>query len=220
LSNILNNTGTPQTSINATPIPCATHTGLNPGENCSYKETCTGTFNQYTNTYGSGNFKEYHFCSADETSNRFLRPDANWGAMFNRSGYTITGSDTNSATTVGSGFYGASNFNWSDTTNNPKVNVFSANYLNWKFGAKRNGNPIGRKTRLQIAKDTLNDFISASSNGMRIGLMIFNDMPTDPTTQVAKGSPGAHIAFAVQRMGTNNTNDAAYGTAANTLYQK
>ncbi|NDB19002.1 MAG: VWA domain-containing protein, partial [Actinobacteria bacterium] len=55
-----------------------------------------------------------------------------------------------------------------------QMNVYSVNYLNWYFGPKGpSGAPIGRKTRLQIAKDALSGIV-ASTNGVRFGLMVFN----------------------------------------------
>ena len=54
------------------------------------------------------------------------------------------------------------------------INVYSTNYLNYVFGPKGpNGAPIGRKTRLQVAKDALSGIV-ASTNGVRFGLMVFN----------------------------------------------
>ncbi len=56
----------------------------------------------------------------------------------------------------------------------PAVDMYSVNYLNWKFGPKGpNGHPIGRKTRLQIAKDALVGLIE-QTNGVRFGLEVFN----------------------------------------------
>lgn len=56
----------------------------------------------------------------------------------------------------------------------PAADMYSVNYLNWKYGPKGpNGHPIGRKTRLQIAKDALTDLV-ATTNGVRFGLEVFN----------------------------------------------
>ncbi len=55
-----------------------------------------------------------------------------------------------------------------------QMNVYSVNYLNWYFGPKGpSGAPIGRKTRLQIAKDALSSIV-ATTNGVRFGLTVFN----------------------------------------------
>jgi Tfp pilus tip-associated adhesin PilY1 len=102
---------------------------------------------------------------------------------------------------------------------NKKINIYSSNYLNWKFGAKacRNSsgalitsgsltgavcNPIGRKTRLQITKDALNDLID-TTDGVRFGLTVFNGLPSDLTLQSTKGSEGGKIMFPVLPMGAD-----------------
>jgi type IV pilus assembly protein PilY1 len=55
-----------------------------------------------------------------------------------------------------------------------QIDVYSVNYLNWVYGPKGPNNaPIGRKTRLQVAKDALSGIV-ASTNGVRFGLMVFN----------------------------------------------
>lgn len=55
-----------------------------------------------------------------------------------------------------------------------QMDVYSVNYLNWTFGPKGPSSaPIGRKTRLQIAKDALSGIV-ASTNSVRFGLMVFN----------------------------------------------
>ncbi len=76
------------------------------------------------------------------------------------------------------------------------VDVYSVNYLNWKFGPKSNGNPIGRKTRLQTTKDAMVQLVQ-TENGVRFGLMVFNRMDNNHNTE------GGNIVYAVQRMGTN-----------------
>ena len=48
------------------------------------------------------------------------------------------------------------------------MDVYSVNYLNWVYGPKGpTGAPIGRKTRLQIAKDALSGIV-ATTNGVRL----------------------------------------------------
>jgi len=85
----------------------------------------------------------------------------------------------------------------------PAVDMYSVNYLNWKFGPKGpTGAPIGRKTRLQIAKDALTDLV-AVTDGVRFGLMVYNKMPNDLTTRLTQGSQGGNIAYAIRRMGVN-----------------
>lgn len=113
--------------------------------------------------------------------------------------------------------------------NIPPINVYHPNYLNWKFGAKAcrtasgglitnsadlgeaiTCRPIGRKTRLQIAKDALTDLIN-ETDGVRFGLMVFNKLDTNINTQ------GGHIAKGIKPMGatckTTPTADCANRTA-------
>jgi len=88
-------------------------------------------------------------------------------------------------------------------TDAPAIDLYSVNYLNWKYGPKGpSGHPIGRKTRLQIAKDALADLI-ATTDGVRFGLQTFNSLPDDPTLRSTQGSQGGKIVFPVKRMGSN-----------------
>ncbi|MCC6383450.1 MAG: hypothetical protein IT304_13165, partial [Dehalococcoidia bacterium] len=74
---------------------------------------------------------------------------------------------------------------------------------NWKYGPKGpNGNPIGRKTRLQIAKDALAVLVS-TTDGVRFGLETFNSLPNDIPLRSTQGSQGGKIVFPVKRMGSN-----------------
>src|SRR5690606_25905502 len=93
--------------------------------------------------------------------------------------------------------------NAGNATTPPAIDLYSVNYLNWKFGAKGpNGAPIGRKTRLQIAKDALADLIAAT-DGVRFGVMTFNSLPQDTSLRSSQGSQGGRIIFPIKRMGTN-----------------
>jgi len=91
----------------------------------------------------------------------------------------------------------------------PAYDVYSVNYLNWKYGPKSNGNPIGRKTRLQTTKDAMVQLVNMQ-DGVRFGLMVFNRMDNRHNTE------GGNIVYAVRRMGTNNPADPAFGSAENT----
>ena len=93
-------------------------------------------------------------------------------------------------------------------TTAPNIDMYSVNYLNWKYGPKSNTNPIGRKTRLQIAKDALTTLVD-QTNGLRFGLEVFNNTKADIT------DTGANIAFKIQRMGTLDIADPAWGTGPN-----
>jgi hypothetical protein len=79
----------------------------------------------------------------------------------------------------------------------PAIDVYSNNYLNWRFGPRGpNGHPIGRATRLTTAKSALSDVVMAT-NGVRMGLMVTNRTRADLTND------GGNIAFAIRRMGTD-----------------
>lgn len=112
----------------------------------------------------------------------------------------------------------------------PDINLYSVNYLNWKYGAKacRNSSgdlitstaslgsavickPIGRKTRLQIAKDALSDLVAAT-NGVRFGLMAFNKMGNAAT---GFSSDGANLAYKITTMGPKNCSLASPTTTGN-----
>lgn len=85
------------------------------------------------------------------------------------------------------------------------VDMYSVNYLNWKYGAKgATGAPIGRKTRLQIAKDALTDLVN-KTNGIRFGLMVYNKLPNDITIRNTQGSQGGNIVYSIRRMGSSET---------------
>ena len=53
------------------------------------------------------------------------------------------------------------------------VDLYSVNYLNYVFGPKYNGSPIGRRTRIQVAQDVLAQVIATTDDNIRIGLMSF-----------------------------------------------
>lgn len=87
----------------------------------------------------------------------------------------------------------------------PAVDMYSVNYLNWKFGPKGPTNaPIGRKSRLQIAKDALTDLVN-TTDGVRFGLTVYNKMPSDVGTKLTEGSQGGNVAYAIRRMGSSST---------------
>lgn len=95
----------------------------------------------------------------------------------------------------------------------PAVDMYSVNYLNWKFGPKGpTGAPIGRKTRLQIAKDALTDLVK-TTNGVRFGLTVYNRMPSDVGVKLTEGSQGGNVAYAIRRMGVDAL-DTDYGNRA------
>lgn len=108
-----------------------------------------------------------------------------------------------------------------------RINVYATNYLNWKFGAKvcrdnagalitaggavpadATCSPVGRKTRLQTAKDALVDLVK-SLNGVRFGLMVFNKMDVNDNSQ------GANVVAGVKGMGVDCGTGAATADCAN-----
>jgi len=90
------------------------------------------------------------------------------------------------------------------------INVYSTNYLNWQFGPRGpSGAPIGRKTRLQIAKDALSSIV-ASTNSVRFGLTVFNRTAAcaassgtiNPGSTVFTGNdPGFTVGSTIQVVG-------------------
>ncbi|MER2538268.1 MAG: PilC/PilY family type IV pilus protein [Azonexus sp.] len=97
----------------------------------------------------------------------------------------------------------------------PAVDMYSVNYLNWKFGPRGpNGHPIGRKTRLQVAKDVLIDVLDqllAANKGINVGLMSFNQMEAAEP----KNSSGAHLDKAILEL--NASTKASLVTKINAL---
>jgi type IV pilus assembly protein PilY1 len=143
-----------------------------------------------------------HDCKADELANNggtnvyMTSQKRNFDQSYNTS---INTAGTTAAYTTNSAHANTS----------PAIDLYSVNYLNWKFGAKGpSGAPIGRKTRLQIAKDALADLIAAT-DGVRFGVMTFNALPQDTSLRSSQGSQGGKIIFPIKRMG-NNASDPDY----------
>lgn len=101
-------------------------------------------------------------------------------------------------------------------TDGSAVDLYSVNYLNFVFGPKYNGSPIGRRTRYQLAQDTLADFISNTNTQVRIGLMFFNQPDSNSVTNggyvakkirrlEAKICPSVDVSFAVSADGRTLT---------------
>ena len=153
----------------------------------------------------------YHDCKADDGATVMRAPTvspSSFGQTWN-SNSTPGNANHSYSTNAGHAITGAI----------PEINLYSANYLNWKFGAKACRNaagglitttaglgaavsckPLGRKTRLQIAKDALTDLV-ANTNGVRFGLMVFNKMGNSAS---GFASQGGHIAYKVTTMGPKN----------------
>lgn len=129
-----------------------------------------------------------HDCKADEPGTGFMRAaNRTFGTAWNA---TSDATSANAAYTPN-----AVDAIAADATRN--IDVYSVNYLNWKFGPKGpNGHPIGRKTRLQVAKGALTDLVS-STDGVRFGLMVFN------RTSTVGVADGANVSYAIRRMGSD-----------------
>ncbi|WP_291988378.1 PilC/PilY family type IV pilus protein [Luteitalea sp.] len=162
-----------------------------------------------------------HDCKADEPANNgaanafMTNLKRNFNSSFNS---LISTSSTTAAYTTNSA-------NALDASAAPAIDLYSVNYLNWKYGPRGpNGHPIGRKTRLQIAKDALADLI-AITDGVRFGLMTFNSLPNDITLRSSQGSQGGKIVYPIRRMGngaadTDYANRAALTTVINNQIAK
>jgi len=139
-----------------------------------------------------------HDCKADDTASNAMRAAARtWNTAWNA---TVSTSSATAGYTSSPGQAIAA-----DAAKN--IDVYSTNYLNWKFGPKGpNGHPIGRKTRLQIAKDALTDLV-AVTNGVRFGLLVFNKTGTDGFAQ------GGNIAYKMATMGPKNCSLASPTTS-------
>lgn len=150
------------------------------------------------NNAGSKNYL-YHSCKADEVSGSYMRSTplrALW-----------TDYDPSTSAGVGSMTTNAGEQVAADASKN--INLYSVNYLNWKYGPRGpNGHPIGRKTRLQIAKDALTELVQ-TLDGVRFGLMVFNKMDTNFNTQ------GGNVVYGIRPMGTTCAVGSTAGDCAN-----
>ena len=191
------------------------------GFQCVYGPTTVASFcpNRTSSTATGGSETRYpaynrqdaetnlvHDCTADEPANNGAPDVYMMGDKrnFNQSYNTSRASNTAAAYTTDSG----------KRISPPAIDLYSVNYLNWKFGAKGpSGAPIGRKTRLQIAKDALADLIAAT-DGVRFGVMTFNSLPQDTSLRSTQGSQGGKIIFPIKRMGTSSTDPDYVNRAA------
>lgn len=175
-------------------------TTCNPAGNTSKSSTggaTSGTTN-YFRVFNKQNAIDYlyHDCKADEAGGTFMR-----GITPLRTTGTLWSTTTSDTSTVAPYTNVSSSQIPADSAKN--VNMYSVNYLNWKYGPKGpHGRPIGRKTRLQIAKDALTELVK-HTDGVRFGLMVFNKISTAHTSE------GGNVAYAMHRMG-GSTADADY----------
>lgn len=188
--------------------------GVTGATGCIYNPTCAST----TQTSG-GATPQYYFVYPYVTQETLLyhdcvSDDPNFANLNSSSGYMYGAGrtfGTSWATTVGSTLtapYNTTKANGVQSTAQA-VDMYSINYLNWYYGPKSNGNPIGRKTRLQIAKDALVTLVQ-TTNDVNFGLMNYNLTSNDGSfTDI-----GAHVAFSITPMGTTNTSDPLYSSSA------
>jgi len=206
-SNTAYDTCTNKTNISTT---CSARYGMNcaaatPCANPAATSVTGGAVSAVHNFYRTYNFSSktdnlVHDCKADEPAanpggNSYMRniPGslAPVGTPFPSLPLSGTSISTSIASNVAPYTTSTSQAVAADASKN--VDMYSVNYLNWKFGPKGpTGSPIGRKTRLQVAKDVLTQVVG-SINGVRIGLMSFNQM--DNTA--AANSSGAHLDMAI-----------------------
>jgi Tfp pilus tip-associated adhesin PilY1 len=228
-SNVTKNVVGTCSDLGDTTQSCATRKGLT----CVYASNSLSSFcpnqNSSVTTGGSTlNYPRYnvnatetnlvHDCKADEPANNnganvyMTALKRNFDQSYNTS---INNSNNTAAYTT----------NAANAASPPAIDLYSVNYLNWKFGPKGpNGQPIGRKTRLQIAKDALAALI-ATTDGVRFGLETFNALPNDTSLRSTQGSQGGKIVFPVKRMGSNAadtdySNRAALVTVVNSQLAK
>lgn len=156
-----------------------------------------------------------HDCKADESgsSPTYMRNLTGGYAPSGTAYNTSTSSSTADNTTAS---YTATAIQGVAADATKKVDMYSVNYLNWKYGPKGpTGQPIGRKTRLQIAKDVLTEVVT-DVKGVRLGLMAFNQLEKAPATgKKTANSSGAHLVKAVTDL--DDANRAAFITSINAL---
>ncbi len=179
-----------------------------------------------TSTTGSPSFTDYavfNYAAAD--TNLYHDCLADNGTNGNPSnGYITNGNPSNGYYTPFGTSWGASysaaagsNVPYTDSghasNGGLNINVYSVNYLNWVFGPKGpSGAPIGRKTRLQIAKDALSSII-ASTNGVRMGLMAFNNTAACASS-VGTITPGTAVFTGLNSGFTNGQSVSLPGAGA------
>ena len=152
-----------------------------------------------------------HDCKADDIAggnpggNTYMRRISGTPAPFG----TVYNNSVSASIVSNAAAYSTTSSQSVATDATKRVDMYSVNYLNWKYGPKSNGNPIGRKTRLQVAKDVLSDVTGAIS-GVRLGLMSFNQME-----KASLNSSGAHLDKAIAEL--DNTTRPALINSINAL---
>ncbi|MBX3667474.1 MAG: hypothetical protein KF778_03655 [Rhodocyclaceae bacterium] len=178
-----------------TSVSCTSRFGANCNRSCNNQsaQNCIGGSSGSTTDYPvyvRQSIDDYlnHDCQAGHAAGIYLRASNN----FNRAFQAAPDSGSNNSYTSSS----SSGVDWSAVA---AADMYSVNYLNWKFGPKGpNNHPIGRKSRLQIAKDALTD-LTRITNGVRFGLEVFNK-----TRASDAKADGGNIAFAIRPMGAKD----------------
>ena len=185
-------------ATNNTAQSCNTLDGASAGTNCRYNRYCNSkSVNDVKYPYYSRRqvrWETTHDCLYDDGDNQGLkRPSNSWNAGL---GYVSsqTHSDAWETTfTNNAGYKMPINYQ-SQTATPQSVDVYSANYLNFRFGVKGpSGHPVGRMSRLGVAKKAISQVISESA-GVRFGLMVFNSADN------VGNAEGGKVAFAVADM--------------------
>lgn len=212
-----NGSATNCSDIADTTVDCQTHEG---SAGCRYvnsTDTCADPTVTSTTTVGSADYTVYPYAASDTYLNHDCKAD-NATSGNPSSGYMTTATNrTFNTAWVGTTSSTGTTAPYTSTdpgATYPPVDMYSVNYLNWKYGPKGpNGNPIGRMTRLQTAKDALSALV-ANTDGVRFGLMVYNKLPSLASgVQGTQGSQGGNVAYAVRRMGSNSA-DSAYANRA------
>ncbi len=182
-------------------LTCVNTGSACPNQTSSLSGGGAAATNRFYSVYNRSSFNDYliHDCTADDSAGGYMRAaNRTFGAAWNSG--AAPGSATDS--------YSTSSGHAIAVNTDRHIDVYSVNYLNWKFGPKGpNGHPIGRKTRLQIAKDALSDLV-ATTNGVRFGLMVFNK------TDTTNNAEGGNIAYKMTDMGPKNCSLASPTTTA------
>lgn len=179
------------------------------GSNCRYDRVCRARVDADYEYYDrkAGHWHLIHDCAFDEGDSKGLRLS---GRSFgSNSPYeSNTRLDTNTLETLLTNnpdariSLGVTLEGTGELFANPQaIDVYSSNYLNWRFGVKGpNGHPVGRMTRMSVAKKALSEVIE-ENEGVRFGLMVFN------SAQGGSNADGGKVVFRVSDM--NATNKAA-----------
>lgn len=177
--------------------------GFNSVNLCTYNRVCAQASTSITESITTVPATDLAVVNRAEATNYFVHDClADNGTSGNPAGSFLNTSErrfgTQWNTGVGTAASGTQPYRPSDPGGSapPPIDVYSANYLNWKFGPRGpQGHPIGRATRITLAKSALTDLVR-NTNGVRFGLIVSN------RTRADTSNDGANVVFAARRMGT------------------